>query len=78
MITMENGKTYNITHCRKGSFTFKVIDHDGTIGNDAEWVTGLITKGHTKTMLPENRKFEGEEETVRLSFLTKIEEVKNA
>jgi hypothetical protein len=70
------GKTYNVTHCRKGSFTIKVTDLDGSIGNDAEWVTCLITEGHTTTLLPENQKFEGEKDTVRISFLTKIEEVK--
>jgi len=67
---LKKGKTYNITHCRKGSFTIKVISFT------EEWVTCLITEGHTNTMLPENQKFEGEEETVRISFLTKIEEVK--
>ena len=64
------GKTYNITHCRKGSFTIKVTELNG------EWATGLITEGHTTTMLSENAKFEGEKQPMRISFLTKIEEVK--
>jgi hypothetical protein len=70
------GSIYNITHCRKGSFTIKVTDMDNTIMKDAVWVTGLITEGRTTTMMEYNQKTVGEEQPMRISFLTKIEEVK--
>lgn len=69
MIKMEIGKTYNVTHCRKGNFTVQVISE-----TDA-WVTGVITDGHTKTMCPENMKSVGEEQPMRKSFLRAIVEV---
>jgi hypothetical protein len=70
MDKLVEGKTFNITHCRKGSFTIKVTDLQ------KEWVTGEITEGHTTTLCEYNRKDVGESETIRISFLTKCEEVK--
>ena len=67
---MEIGRTYNVTHSRKGDFTIKLLNQDDT------WSTVLMVAGRTTTMLPENRAFKGDQTTIRTSFLTDIEEVK--
>ena len=66
---MKKGKTYNIIHCRKGTFTIKVKSQT------EDWVTGTIVDGETETMLADNKSFEGDEVTLRKTFLTKIKEV---
>lgn len=67
---MEVGKIYKVTHSRKGSFSLKVVAI-----ND-EWIEGVIYNGVAGAMMEYNVKLEGEEITVRESFLSNIEEIK--
>lgn len=64
----EIGKTYKIRHTRKGVFSFRVVNQCD------EWVTGTIVDGKANAMMDYNEKFEGEDITVRKSFVTIIEE----
>ena len=69
MIEFETDKTYNITHSRKGTFTLfveKVTD---------EWVEGIITNGHTTTMLRENRAEAGDGLLIRKSLISRASEI---
>jgi len=67
---MKKGKTYNVTHCRKGSFTIKVKSQT------EDWVTGTLIDGKPEVLVADNQVFEGEEITLRKTFLTKIKEIK--
>ncbi len=66
---MEVGKTYKVTHARKGTFVVEVT------GLSPTWMTGVMVDGTTRTMMPENEKGAGEDVTLRISFLSDIEEV---
>ena len=66
---METGKTYTVTHQRKGRFTMQVTS------KTAMWTTGIITKGTAGAMLEYNVKHEGEKITVRTTFLSNIKEL---
>jgi len=63
------GKTFLVTHRRKGTFVYKVIGISGT------FFDGFIVAGETKTMLPENSKSGGERLSLRRSLITKMEEI---
>lgn len=41
---MEAGKIYKVNHCRKGVFSFRVIE------DTEEWVTGEIVGGKIKNL----------------------------
>jgi len=69
MSKFEVGKTYRVAHSRKGRFTLKIT------GGDDEFVTGLMVEGTTRTLLPENRTYTGEELTARTSLMQILEEV---
>ena len=58
------GEVYKVKHCRKGVFRIKVLK----VGE--EWLEGIICEGQTNAMNGDNAKFEGDEITVRKSFLT--------
>ncbi len=60
------GKIYKVKHSRKGVFTIQVTSINET------WVTGTIINGTADALLNENIRYEGEEITVRISFLTII------
>lgn len=66
---IEMGHIYKVTHSRKGTFTVQAISQ-----ND-EWFTGVIVEGQTRAMLDYNVRYEGEEVTMRKSFITAINEV---
>ena len=60
--TLEIGKTYDVTHSRKGTFALRVQSQDD------EWVTGIILDGKANAMMDYNKKLPGEEITIRKSF----------
>ena len=66
---MEVGKTYKVTHSRKGTFVVEVTKMT------AVWMTGVMQEGTTWTMISGNQKGVGDEVTLRIGFLRKIEEV---
>lgn len=63
MKKVEVGKTYLITHSRKGTFlaTIKKIDET--------WITALIVEGETEAIISSNVKGKGEEVQFRTKFL---------
>lgn len=68
MVIMEVGKTYLVSHSRKGRFTFQVTEINEI------WVTGIIVEGVADAIMEYNVKVEGEEITVRASFLKILKE----
>jgi hypothetical protein len=64
------GTVYEVNHCRKGRFQLRVT------WQNEEWVKGVIVAGKAAAMCVHNERFEGEEVTIRRSFLSNIEEVK--
>lgn len=58
---VEVGKTYEIRHSRKGTFTGRVIQADP----DSEWVTLVVTGGIANAVMSYNVAYEGDEVTVR-------------
>ena len=56
------GKTYTVTHERKGKFVLLVEKADET------WVTGTIVSGKADAILPYNVVEKGEQITVRREF----------
>ena len=71
MGNIEVGKTYRVSHSRKGTFDMRM-----TFVGD-EWADGMIVKGRAKAMLPHNERETGEKITVRISFCT-FTEIKEA
>lgn len=69
---LEIGKTYLVSHSRKGRFTVKVTDQCDT------WTTGIIVSGETQAMLDYNKSFEGEEVTFRSKWTNSAEEIEAA
>ena len=68
----EAGKTYRVSHSRKGTFNMLMTSvHE-------EWTQGTIVNGRAKAMLPYNERETGEDITVRTSFcsFTEIKEKK--
>lgn len=61
---IEVGKTYRVSHSRKGAFTGRLLGVDDT------WASFEITEGKAKALLEENERFAGDEVTVRRSFCT--------
>jgi len=66
---MEIGKTYVVSHSRKGKFTLHVTSMSD------EWVTGVIVDGTAGAMMEYNEKYKGEELTARKSFIRVVEEL---
>lgn len=60
--TPQVGKTYCITHSRKGKFTGRVM------GVSGEWATVQITDGKAGAVLHCNERNTGETVTVRIGF----------
>jgi len=58
----EIGKTYHVSHQRKGDFVMRVT------GVHGEWIDGVVAEGMADAILRDNRKFEGDPITVRESF----------
>lgn len=70
----EVGKTYRVSHSRKGTFNMKMT----SVGD--EWAEGTIVKGRAGALLHYNEKETGEEITVRISFCSfnEVKETTNA
>lgn len=68
-VQVENGKTYNVHHSRKGKFVLLVSSQS------EEWISGTIVSGTARAMMDYNIKEAGEEITVRKSFLSSATEV---
>ena len=66
----EVGKTYHVSHCRKGKFMFTVTELAGE-----EWVGGTIVEGVANAMMEYNVGFPGDHISMRIKFLTILEEV---
>lgn len=66
---LEVGKTYKVSHDRKGSFTVRVTSQCDT------WTTGIITKGKTLAMCDYNKADEGESVTFRSKWTRKAVEI---
>lgn len=64
MIKLIKEKTYKISCRRKGSFSIKVVS------TTKSWVVAIIINGQTAAMNACNRKYEGEEVTLRREFIT--------
>lgn len=62
------GKTYKVTHSRKGRFVLRVTAVNG------EFATGVIVKGRAHAMLEENEREVGDELAFRIAHCT-FEEV---
>lgn len=62
MSDLEIGKTYRVASSRKGTFAGRLEKAC------SEWATFTITAGMADAMLQYNRRYEGEEVTVRRSF----------
>ena len=69
---MEPGKTYDVLHCIKGKFRFRIERDDG------DWVTGLIVAGYARGVRGGIYRDKGEKLTVRKAFLTSATEVTEA
>lgn len=69
-VPIEVGKTYTFTHTRKGKFTGKLLK----FSEDGDWADIEITKGTTKTMLPENERGPGEAVSMRMALITHVTE----
>ncbi len=67
MDNIEVGKTYRVSHSRKGTFDMQI-----TSVND-EWAEGVIVKGRAKALMDYNEKETGETITVRISFCHFVE-----
>ena len=59
LIKAEVGKTYEVRHCRKGTFTLRVTAING------EWITGEIVAGVAKAVMSYSVGYEGDSITVR-------------
>ena len=66
-IELEIGRTFKVEHQRKGTFWLQVS------GINDEWVTGIIVAGNPNMILKINERVEGDEITVRKSFLTVLD-----
>lgn len=66
---VENGKTYNVHHSRKGKFVLCVSSQC------EEWISGTIVSGTARAMMDYNIKEAGEEITIRKSFIYSATEV---
>lgn len=66
-MNLEVGKTYDLTHTRKGSFVFEVVRESG------EWVDGVVRGGKTKAMNSYNVCEKDESVTLRKSFIVRAE-----
>lgn len=64
-IELEAGKTYLVTHERKGTFGFKVEN----VG--PEWAYGHVASGSAMAMLSYNTRHVGEEISVRRDMIRK-------
>lgn len=62
-MTFEIGKTYRISHSRKGIFSLRVTEVCD------EWLSGIVVDGRAKAMMYYNEKGEGEPITMRKSFV---------
>ena len=56
---LEDGKTYLVNSSRKGTFAGRLLSHNDT------WATFEITNGMADAMLDYNRRYAGDEVTVR-------------
>ena len=64
-MNLDSGKTYLITHSRKGTFMAHITSQDDT------WTKGYVVGGKTKAMCDYNIKEKGDEITFRTSFVQK-------
>ncbi len=62
-MNLETGKTYLVSHIRKGTFAMRVNKQDDT------WTYGVVAGGKADAVLDYNEKEVNEPITVRTSFL---------
>ena len=67
-MNIETGKTYKLTHSRKGTFVFFCESQD------TDFAHGHVVSGRAKAMLPENERERGEELSIRKDFITSAAE----
>jgi len=68
-MTYEENKLYALNCTRKGKISIKVT------GQCETWLHGIIVDGTTNAMLAHNVKFEGDDVTLRKSFITEQKEI---
>ncbi len=62
MERLEKGKTYEVKHRRKGTFSIQMLEDDG------EWVRGTIVQGQADAKLAENTLLLGDPVQVKKTF----------
>ncbi len=62
-VNIENGKTYLVSHERKGKFTFRCDSQDDT------FAYGYVVAGSAMAMNSANRRDVGEEVSMRKDFI---------
>ncbi len=63
MQNLEVGKIYEIDHARKGRFTAKILGVQGV------FCTAVILDGEANALLDYNKRFTGEEISMRISLI---------